>query len=217
MKVSDKLLYNIAYNLLFLLARWLFKLEIIGQNHVPKKTGVLIVSNHISYLDPLFLGTAVGRELNFMARESLFRNRFFGTLIREVNAFPVKRGQPDRTALKKALSLMKEKEALLIFPEGTRGTGDKMRKPRQGAGFIAYWADCPVIPAYIKGTEIALPRNAKKVRLTKVVVAFGKPIDINKFKNVSNRRRAYSLIAQEIIDKIALLKGEIDACGIKDK
>jgi len=210
MKVSDKLLYNIGYHLLFLLARYLFRIEIFGQNHIPKKTGILIMSNHLSYLDPPIMGLAVGCELNYMARKDLFKNRFFSALIRELNAFPVERGKADRTALKKALSLVREGKAVLMFPEGTRGMGDKLGEPQQGAGFIAYWADCPVIPAYIKGTEIVLPRNAKKIRLAKIVVAFAKPINMNKIKNIFNTREAYPLIAQEIIDRIALLKKEID-------
>lgn len=215
MKVSDKFLYNFSYHLLLPLARCLFKFEIIEQNNIPNETGVLIMSNHLSYLDPPFMGLAVGfagrRELNFMARKSLFKNKFFGTLIRELNAFPVERGKADRTALKKALSLVKQGKAVLMFPEGTRGMNDKLGEPHQGAGFIAYWANCPVIPAYIKGTEIALPRDARKIRLAKVVVVFGKPIDMNKFKDISTKRRKlYPLIAQEIIDKIAMLKKDID-------
>lgn len=214
MKISDKFLYNFGYHILLPLARSLFKFEVIGKEHIPKKTGILVMSNHLSYLDPPFMGLAIGsrgRELNFMARESLFRNRFFASLISKLNAFPVKRGKADRTALRKALSLLKQGKAVLMFPEGTRGRNDKLGKPLPGAGFIAYWANCPVIPAYIKGTELALPRNAKKISLARVIVAFGKPIDVDKFEDVSAKRRdVYPLIAEEIIDKIAELKEDID-------
>lgn len=212
MQVSDKLLYNIGHNLFLSLARSLFKLEIIGQDNIPKREGILLMSNHLSYLDPPLVGISAGRELHFMAKEGLFKNRLFGAILREVNAFPVKRGKPDRAALKKALSLVKEDQALLVFPEGTRGTGNKLGKPQTGAGFIAYWANCPVFPVYVKGSGIALPRNADKLRLTKLIVTFGKPINMDKFKNVSTKRReVYPLIAQEIIRKIALLKKKIDA------
>lgn len=210
MKISDKFLYNVACHLIFPLSRWLFKIEFFGQNHIPKKTGILIMSNHLSYLDPLFLGVGVGRELSFMARKSLFKNRFFGALIRRVNAFPVERGKADRKALRKALSVVKAGKALVVFPEGTRGINNKLRKPQQGAGFIAYWSKCPVIPTYLKGPDIILPRNAKKIKLAKVIVAFAKPIDMDKFQNLSKRREAYPLIAQEIMDRIAMLKKEID-------
>jgi len=210
MKVSDKRLYNIGYHFLLPLSRWLFRLEIIGKKNIPQGTGVLIMSNHLSYLDPVFLGLGAARELNFMARKDLFRNRLFRALIRELNAFPVERGKADRKALKKALSILEENKALIVFPEGTRGMNDKLGKPEQGAGFLAYWAKCPVIPTYLKGPEIILPKNAKTIQFTKVIVTFGKPVDMDKFQNISNRREIYPLVAQEIMKEIAILKKEID-------
>ena len=79
-----------------------------GQHNVPTESGALLVSNHQSFMDPPLVGSFLTRECHYMARETLFRNPAFGRLIRSVNAFPVKRGEADISAIKQTLRLLKQ-------------------------------------------------------------------------------------------------------------
>lgn len=167
---------------------WLYcapfiRLRVSGKENIPKKGGFILASNHVSYLDPMILGFACPRNLNFMAKEELFRNTFFGRLISSVGAFPVKRKSGDASALKEAIKRVVSGKGLVLFPEGGRGSGDKLQQPEAGIGFIATKAAAPVIPAFIKGTEIALPKGSRKIKRAQVNVVFGKPLFIVKNKH----------------------------------
>ena len=123
-----------------------------------------------------------------------------------MNAFPVRRGEADIRARRTALSLLDENKLVLIFPEGTRGINGKLGEPEEGAGFIVHRTDVPVIPTFVKGTEIILPRNAKGIKRAKVSVYFGKPLKLSAFRSLKRGRDTYKLIAQEIMRNIAKLK-----------
>lgn len=160
-----------------------------------------MASNHLSHLDPVVLGVACPRKLNFMARHDLFLNRFFGGLISRLGAFPVRRNTADRSALKEAIERLNRGGGLLLFPEGTRqsaGTGDKDSVPQAGIGFLAAKVDVPVIPAYIKGTQAALPKGARRIKPGRVSVSFGEKINFE-------RRLPYHEIAQVIMANITQL------------
>jgi 1-acyl-sn-glycerol-3-phosphate acyltransferase len=115
------MLYAILKPIAVALMRLLFGLEATGRELVPATGPVLIVSNHVSVLDPPLVGGSVPRPVFFLAKEELFRIPLFGRLIRALNARPVRRDGSDMRALKAALGLLREGRALLVFPEGTRG------------------------------------------------------------------------------------------------
>ena len=164
------------------------------------------MSNHVSYLDPIFLGAAVTRELHYMSRDDLFHPKPWGAFLTYLNAFPVKRGKPDLGAIRKTLSLLKEGKLVLIFPEGTRGVGGKLGKPAAGVGAIVYRANAPVIPAFVKGTEVILPRHAKGITRAPVSVFFGPPVELSDLIALPRSRESYKQIAERIMQHIAALK-----------
>jgi len=143
----------------------------------------LVVSNHQSYLDPLMLGFGLKRELAFMARRSLFRNKWFGGLIRALNAFPVSRSGPDAGALREAANRLKSGWALVVFPEGTRTRDGSIGPFRPGVSLIARRASVPVVPAVVEGPYRAWPRRGP-MRLERLSVAFGKPIRPDEYVNL---------------------------------
>ena len=203
---NGKKIYRWTHKIAQPLLKKLVKFEIKGQEHVPPSGGAIVMSNHVSYLDPIFLGAAVPRELHYIARENLFRVKLWGDFIAYFNAFPIKRGKPDLQALRKTLSLLKENKLLLMFPEGTRSVDGTLGKALEGAGFITYRANVPVIPAFVKGTEIVLPRHAKGITRAKVSVSFGPAIELTELRSMRRAREAYKPIAQEIMKGIAALK-----------
>ena len=189
------MLYSILRLLSAIILKVLFRFKAKGLEHIPKRGGFILASNHASYLDPIAVGVACQRKLNYMAKEELFRNPLFYRFLSRINVFPVKRDSADLSALKEAMRRVRNGGALVLFPEGSRRFGGISHEPYSGIGFLAAKLNVPVIPAFVKGTEKALPAGAKFIRLTNISVCFGKQISIE-------RRMPYQDIAQHIMDNI---------------
>lgn len=158
----------------------LLKYRAFGREHVPRKSGVLIVSNHQSYMDPLLIGVGLARQVHFMARSSLFyKSTPFRWLILSLNAFPLKDEGRDPGAIKEAIRRIKGGNIVLIFPEGTRTYDGSIGEIHPGIEVIAHRTGLPVVPAVIQGAFEAWPRSKKLFRLWPIKVAFGLPIYYN--------------------------------------
>ena len=204
------MLYAILKPIVVALMRLLFRLERVNPGLVPATGPVLIVSNHVSVLDPPLVGGSAPRPLFFMAKEELFRIPLFGRLIRALNARPVRRDGSDMRALKAALALLREGRAILVFPEGTRGEeGQPLRKGKPGVGMLAVLSGAPVVQVYVSGSGYALPRGRALPRPTKVRVTFGPPLIFKtegKRAGDEGRKEAYREAAQEMMRAIAQLR-----------
>ncbi|HZG71312.1 MAG TPA: lysophospholipid acyltransferase family protein [Chondromyces sp.] len=165
--------YSFAKGVVKAILKPLYRVEVKGLEHFPKEGGVLLCSNHIDNLDPPVVGMMAPRPVMFMAKEELFKNPALGTLLKNVNAFPVKRGMSDREALRKGLSVLKEGNVLGLFPEGTRSKTGKLGKGLAGAGFFALRTEAKVLPCAVIGPY-------KMFRKVKVV--FGPPIPVEELK-----------------------------------
>jgi 1-acyl-sn-glycerol-3-phosphate acyltransferase len=197
-------LYGFLKPLAVALMRLLFRLEVQGQEHVPATGPLLLVSNHVSVLDPPFVGGASPRELHFMAKEELFGIPLLGRLISSLNARPVRRDGSDSRALKAALRLLGEGHALLVFPEGTRGVEGRLGEAKPGAGMLAVMSGAAVVPVHVSGTGRALPAGRVVPRLARVRVRFGPPLC---FKAVAeDRKERYREASREIMRAIAQLQ-----------
>jgi len=126
--------------------------EVHGRENVPKTGAVIVASNHISYWDPLLVGTAAMREQHFLAKEELFRGPL-GWLIRSYNAIPIRRGRADLSGLAKATDVLRAGRSLILFPEGTRQRDGELRAARPGLGMLAVGSDALVVPACIMGSN----------------------------------------------------------------
>ena len=127
--------------------------EVRGRERVPKTGALIIASNHVSYADPPMVGAATARELHFLAKQELFRVPLFGALIGSVNAIPIRRGMADLTGMARALEVLKQGRALLMFPEGTRARDGELHPARPGIGMLAVASDAVIQPAYISGSD----------------------------------------------------------------
>jgi 1-acyl-sn-glycerol-3-phosphate acyltransferase len=193
--------------------RLLFRHRAIGVEHVPLTGGALLASNHMSHLDPPVVGVGAPRPLHFMAKAELFRIPLFGGMIRRLNAYPVEREGADASALRHALLLLRRGEALLVFPEGTRGTeGGPLGQGRAGTGMLAALAGVPVVPVYVEGTGRALPRGAGRPRLTRITVRYGPPLVFDRGKRGDRDRgkQRYQEISDQIMAAIGRLRAEAE-------
>lgn len=143
----------VAGVILFLLG----PMRVRGKRNIPKTGGLLILSNHLADVDPVAIQVACGRAIYFMGKSELFEMPVLGTFIRWFRAFPVKRGEPDRNAIKKAVAYLKAGQAVCVFPEGELSEGGALLPLKPGVALIARMADVPVICAGIKGTNRILP------------------------------------------------------------
>ena len=183
-----------------------FRLTVVGADRVPREGRLLLASNHLSVLDPALIGAVLPRELDYMAKTELFRIPGFGPLIRRLNAHPVDRSGSDSAALRLALRLLGDGRAVLVFPEGTRGTEGQLQPARAGAGMLAALSGAPVVPVYVQGSGRALPRGAVLPRPARVTVVFGAPI-----RYIRERGRArYQEVSDEIMAAVGRLKTEIE-------
>lgn len=189
------MLYWFLRFLSFLILKVFFRLEVKGRENIPKRGGFILAGNHISYLDPVVIGVASSRKLNYLAKAELFCNPFCSWFLSTICVFPIKRNAADLSALKEAMRRVKNGKALVVFPEGSRRSDSASSEPQPGIGFLAAKLNVPLIPAFVKGTEIALPKGAKFLRPTKISVYFGKQILIE-------RRLPYQDIAQQIMANI---------------
>lgn len=135
--------------LLWLLTRCVVE----GLENVPSAGPFLLVSNHISMIDPPSLGALLPRRVTFMAKEEAFRDPLLGRVVRWYGAFAVKRGQPDRQALRTATAVLKGGGVVGMFPEGTRSKTGRLNKAFAGSALVAHMAKAPILPVAITGTE----------------------------------------------------------------
>lgn len=132
-------------------------IRVQGASHVPARGPLLLVANHLADVDPPVLQIACPRPVHFMAKSELFEMRFLGPLLPRLGAFPVKRGEPDRTSLKHALRLLAEGECVGLFPEGELSQSGALLPLRPGLALLARQSGAPVLCARIDGTSRVLP------------------------------------------------------------
>jgi 1-acyl-sn-glycerol-3-phosphate acyltransferase len=192
----------------------LFRFRVVGKEGLPTSGGVILAANHVSFADPLFIGVAmVERQLHFLAKEELFRSALFGALIRDLRAFPVRRGQVNYSAIKRCLRLLEAGEVLLMFPEGTRGDGRILKEGEEGIGLLAARSGCPVVPVYVRGTDKVLPKGKRIPRVHPVTVYFGQPLWPHREAVREEGRWGYRQLSEQVMRGIAELKAVADAAG----
>lgn len=155
-----------------------------GFANVPKNEPVIFISNHLSNLDGLLLAKIFEEnkiETYFLAGVKLKGEALTNAILEIVPHIEIEPNKPDRKAIKKAVSHLKNKKSILIFPEGTRSRTGAMIKGRSGVYLIAKMAGVKIVPLGISGTEKCLPieesGNMSKESFvhSKIDIVFGKP------------------------------------------
>jgi 1-acyl-sn-glycerol-3-phosphate acyltransferase len=206
-----RLRYRLAWWFSNFVARVFLGLRIEGREHIPKSGGVLVACNHISYWDPPLLGVAYNRELFYMAKKELFRNKLFGALIRAYNAIPVSRGVFSRGALEKAIGVIRSGRSIVIFPEGRRSEPGVLGEPKPGLGMVAEKTGCPIVPAYVIGSDTI---KRCLIRRRSLQICFGPAIRPEEFDAKGGEGRdKYACISRLAMDRVALLKRRAESAG----
>ena len=165
-------IYVVGRILVIPIFKLLFFYKVNGKKNLPKKGPYIVCSNHLSNYDPVFLALTQKRQIYYMAKAELFKNRFFSWLIRKLGAFPVERGAGDGKAINEAEQVVNDGRLLGIFIEGTRSKTGEFLRPKSGAAIIAQQMNVPVIPVCIT------PKNKKVKVFQKVTISWGKPMSV---------------------------------------
>ncbi len=147
-----------------------FRLRRLGIEHIPEG-GVILSSNHRSFLDPFAIGCCLGRPIYFVAKQELFKNPLLGWILNCLGAFPIKRGASDDESVATSLALLERGQAVVIFPEGTRIRAGSLGSPKRGVGRLALQSGKPVVPIAVTNSERA--RRGWRIRPVRVHLRFG--------------------------------------------
>lgn len=165
----------VVHIVVYLPLRFWCRTEIVGREHLKLDCGGLVVCNHQSFLDPLFLAVRLTRPVSYLARDSLFKVPFVGWICRNTHVIPISRTAFRGGSIRKAVERLQAGFLVGIFPEGTRSSGAP-KDFRPGFLSLVRRNDRPIYPAAIIGADRIMPRGAWFIRPGKVTVVYGPPL-----------------------------------------
>ena len=208
--------YRIGWTCFRVMYATYFRWHVFNAERVPLQGGVILASNHASFLDPPLVGSGLKRDINYLARESLFRFPGIGALLRSWNAVPVDRDGGGAKGLKKILDRLLAGGGIILFPEGTRTKDGQLQPARSGIGLTVIKSAAPVVPVRVFGTFEAFGRNHKFPRPNRVAVKYGRPMNFEALRaeaktcDKTRLKEIYQQVADEIMAAIAKLEPKAD-------
>ena len=191
-KAFKEIIKWIVRGAIYIWCKIYYRAEIIGLENIPKDEPLIFCGNHRNYLDPPLIVATAKRDIKFLAKEELYKNKFLAALGWVFEAIPVKRDEKDISAIKTSLKDLKEGKCIALFPEGTRNGLEKGEKVKEGVAFFAVRSGAKVLPCGIKG-------GVKGNR--KVTIKYGKPLDYSEYKGKKDKE-TLEKITKEIMDNI---------------
>ena len=152
------------------LVKLLFRIKIEGKENLPQNGGYVFCSNHVSLLDPVFWIVKLRKQICYMAKAEIFKNKLSGWFFRKIEAFPVDRQGGSAGSVSHAIDVVKNGKILGVFPEGTRSKDGKIGRAKSGAAYIANMTGADVLPMAI------VVKNGKVRPFCKIKLIIGKPI-----------------------------------------
>jgi len=178
----------------------LYRARAWGVRHIPADGPVLFACNHQGFYDPILI-SAFGSKRHFysFARHTLFENKISKLFANWSNSIPVQQGAGDTKAMKRCIEVLKEDQALMLFPEGARTMTGEVEKFETGAMLIIKRAKPTVVPVAVEGVYDVWPRGQSKPHWSgRIGIMFGKPIP------------ADELTALKADAALELLRGRVD-------
>ena len=148
-----------------------------GVEHLPREGGVVIASNHQSFLDIPLIAMATRRHVAFVARSTLRQSRVLALIMRQSGVILVHRDRPDHSSVRSMVDYLERGGCVALFPEGTRTKDGSLGRFRSGAVIAARKAGVPIVPVGIRGCIDVLSRDQKFPRFGRVGIRFGSPLD----------------------------------------
>jgi cytidylate kinase len=200
--------YRFTHRMVRCCFRVLFGLSVSGEAHLRCRENYIFASNHISYADPLIVGSAVNREVLFLAKKELFRNRAFAWLIRAYHAIPVNREEIERKTMKLIFDALGRGRSILMFPEGTRSRTGELGELKPGLGFTALNTGVSIVPVFVTGSNRLFQCLLRRMRLA---VRIGPPIRVRKELAGADRKGDYRVLTGMAQSELRMLQDEAEA------
>lgn len=192
--------YTFARGLVKIYYKFMFCMDIQGEEHIPKEGGVVLCCNHMSNLDPTTMAAFVKRPVRYIAKKELFEKRWSAKLLSSLGAFPVDRQITDMKALKTAIKLLKNGEALGIFAEGTRVKEGEAKAAKAGVALFALKGEAPIVPICI----------SSKYKFRSIVhIRYGEPIYLDEYKGQKVTTEMMEEITEKVMEKVREMRVEV--------
>ncbi|NQX06642.1 1-acyl-sn-glycerol-3-phosphate acyltransferase [Rathayibacter sp. VKM Ac-2856] len=210
------------------LLKTIFRPWVVGADRVPATGGVILASNHLSFIDSVFLPLVIERNMVFLAKSDYFTGKglkgwatklFFTA----TGMLPIDRsgGKASEASLNTGLRVLASGEALGIYPEGTRSPDGRMYRGRTGVARMVLEARVPVIPVAMIDTARIMPIGSRMPRLGRIGIVFGEPLDFSRFEGMEGDRFILRSITDEIMYELLALSGQeyldVYATSVKEK
>lgn len=189
--------YKVVKSVAGFFIKFFFKFDVEGLENLPEDGRLMLCPNHISNWDPIVISIVVPRQIFWMGKYELFKNKVLNWFLFNLGVFPVKRGEIDVTAIKTALRLLKDDKILGLFPEGTRVKGYDIENAKPGASLISLKTDTLIVPVYIESDYKF--RSSLKIR-------FGNPKDYGVNIDGKPSQKDHQEISKELLNDIYSLK-----------
>lgn len=186
----SKTLYHITRNILGCAMKIAFRPEVSGIENIPLEGPFILAGNHKSLLDIPLVACTSKQEIHFIAKKELFEHKLAAFTLKKLGAIPINRNQSDIKAIRASIEVLKNKEILGIFPEGTRHKGEGLGQFKSGAAMLAVKGDCPIIPFGISG-EYKLGKH--------ITIQFGEAI---RFRREDLKENAADQVLEEKVKQL---------------
>ena len=189
----------------FGLARLLWGLRVEGRENVPRRGPLLVACNHVSLLDPAFVGSSLPREAGFVAKQELFAVPGLSWLIRSLHAMPIDRSRLSLATVERLAAFLDRGYALVVFPEGTRSRDGRLGRAKPGVGVLLMRRPVTVIPVYVQGTDSPWRNLFRRGHMR---VVYGRPwvLPQEESSSDSDRGARARRIAEALLEEIRRLK-----------
>jgi 1-acyl-sn-glycerol-3-phosphate acyltransferase len=194
------------------IVRTAFRPWVTGHSNIPKTGGVIMASNHLSFIDSVFLPLMIDRQISFLAKSDYYTARGFKgwaikNFLKAAGMIPIDRsgGKASEASLQTGLGVLARGEVLGIYPEGTRSPDGKLYRGRTGVARMILEGSVPVVPVAMIDTEKVMPVGRRIPKVRRIGIVIGEPLDFSRFQGMEGDRFILRSITDEIMYELARL------------
>lgn len=197
------------------LLKMIFRPWIVGEEHIPKDGPVILASNHLSFIDSVFLPLMIQRRVYFLAKSEYFTGKgvkgwFVKNFMLATGQLPIDRsgGQASEASLNTGLGVLAQGNVLGIYPEGTRSPDGLLYRGRTGVARMILESGTPVVPVAMIDTDLAMPIGSKLPKIRRIGIIIGEPLDFSRFAGMQSDRFILRSVTDEIMYELLALSGQ---------
>jgi 1-acyl-sn-glycerol-3-phosphate acyltransferase len=208
--------------------RTVFRPWVAGHENIPKSGGVILASNHLSFIDSVFLPLVMDRRISFLAKSDYYTTKgvkgwAIKNFLTATGMLPIDRsgGKASEASLNTGLGVLARGEVLGIYPEGTRSPDGKLYRGRTGVARMILEGSVPVVPVVMVDTEKVMPIGSRIPKVRRIGVIIGRPLDFSRFEGMEGDRFILRAITDEIMHELMRLGeqeySDVYASSVKEK